>query len=117
MDDSVVRRRQIEVISLINEEAKGWVVPDEVLHPPDVLENVPWEDESMSVKESVWKVSEARCGRRWSGIKNGGPCGGRGIVAHELPVRGVDDEDGRVVGVKGGSRFSSRQRVDRGWVA
>ena len=80
VDDSVVRRRQIEVISLINEEAKGWVVPDEVLHPPDVLENVPWEDESMSGVRSSWNRCEARCGRRWSATRSGGPCGAVAIL-------------------------------------
>ena len=62
VDDSVVRRRQIEVISLINEEAKGWVVPDEVLNPPHPIESVPWDDESMSgVRSSLESVrSEVR---------------------------------------------------------
>jgi hypothetical protein len=62
VDDSVVRRRQIEVISLINEEASGWVVPDSILNPPDVLENVSWDDESMSgVRSSLASVrSEVR---------------------------------------------------------
>ena len=62
VDDSVVRRRQVEVISLINEEASGWVVPEHILHPPDVLENVSWDDESMSgVRSSLASVrSEVR---------------------------------------------------------
>ena len=62
VDDSVVRRRQVEVISLINEEASGWVVPEHILNPPDVLENVSWDDESMSgVRSSLASVrSEVR---------------------------------------------------------
>ena len=62
VDDSVVRRRQIEVISLINEEAKGWVVPEHILNPPHPIESVPWDDESMSgVRSSLESVrSEVR---------------------------------------------------------
>jgi len=62
VDDSVVRRRQIEVISLINAEAKGWVVPEHILNPPHPIESVPWDDESMSgVRSSLESVrSEVR---------------------------------------------------------
>merc|ERR1712072_112020 len=99
VDDSVVRRRQIEVISLINEEAKGWVVPESVLNPPDVLENVSWDDESMSgVRSSLESVrSEVRA--KMERNKERRSMRRSRQLADKLPVGGVDDDQRRVARV------------------